>query len=147
MTFLVPAVNSSMTEKDSTATSKPKGKPGPKPKQLQPKTVMALPVGKDNTLVPPEEVFKLASIGCKNIEIAQWFQVSEEAISRHFKTELERGRAQVKISLRRAMLDNACKHMNAVVQIFLAKNMLGMTSEPLASEAHQPLPWSDNKLE
>lgn len=122
-----------------------KGKTGPKPKQLTEKTVLGLPVGRDKKIVPPEEVYKLAAMGCKNIEIADWFGVSEDAISRNFAAELQKGRAAVKISLRRAMLDNACKNMNGVVQIFLAKNMLGMSSEPLDSEANAPLPWSDDE--
>lgn len=121
-----------------------KKKRGPKPKQLTEKTVLGLPVGRGKTIVPPEEVYKLAAIGCKNIEIADWFGVTEDAISRNFAAELEKGRAAVKISLRRAMLDNACKHMNGVVQIFLAKNILGMSSEPMDSEANAPLPWDDS---
>ena len=118
-------------------------KTGPKPKQLTAKTVLGLPVGRDKKIVPPEEVYKLAALGCKNIEIAEWFGVSEDAIARNFAAELQKGKVAVKISLRRAMLDNACKNMNGVVQIFLAKNILGMSSEPVDSEANAPLPWSD----
>lgn len=118
-------------------------KRGPKPKQLTPKTVLGLPVGRDNVIVPPEEVYKLAQIGCKNIEIAEWFGVTEDAISRNFAAELQKGRAQVKISLRRAMLNNA-QNNNAAVQIFLAKNLLGMSDNPINTEANQPLPWSDD---
>lgn len=121
----------------------PKKKTGPKPKQLTPKTVLGLPVGRDKTVVPPEEVYKLAALGCKNIEIAEWFGVTEDAISRNFAAELQKGRAAVKISLRRAMLNNACQNNNAAVQIFLAKNILGMSDSPLDSEANAPLPWND----
>ncbi len=129
------------TDNGNTPTS---GKRGPKPKQLTEKTVLGLPVGRDKKIVPPDEVYKLAALGCKNIEIAEWFGVTEDAISRNFAAELQKGRAAVKISLRRAMLDNACKNMNGVVQIFLAKNILGMSSEPMDSEANAPLPWSDD---
>jgi len=127
-------------ENDTAAA--PRKKTGPKPKQLTPKTVLGLPVGRDKTIVPPEEVYKLAAIGCKNTEIADWFGVTEEAISRNFAAELTKGRANVKISLRRAMLANA-QNMNAAVQIFLAKNLLGMSDAPFNSEANAPLPWSD----
>lgn len=121
-----------------------KGKRGPKPKQLTEKTVLGLPVGRDKKVVPPDEVYKLAALGCKNIEIAEWFGVTEDAISRNFAAELEKGRAAVKISLRRAMLNNACQNNSAAVQIFLAKNMLGMSDSPVDSEANQPLPWQDD---
>lgn len=120
-----------------------KGKRGPKPKQLTEKTVLGLPVGRDKKIVAPEEVYKLAAMGCKNVEIADWFGVSEDAISRNFAAELQKGRVAVRISLRRAMLNNACQNNNAAVQIFLAKNMLGMSDNPLDSEANTPLPWSD----
>ena len=124
-------------------TPKPKKKTGPKPKQLTEKTILGLPVGRDKKIVPPDEVFKLAAIGCKNTEIADWFGVTEDAISRNFAAELEKGRNQVRISLRRAMLTNACQNMNAAVQIFLAKNILAMSDTPLNSESNLPLPWTD----
>jgi hypothetical protein len=120
------------------------GKRGPKPKQLTEKVVLGLPVGRDKKIVPPDEVYKLASLGCKNIEIADWFGVTEDAISRNFAAELIKGRVAVKISLRRAMLNNACQNNSAAVQIFLAKNMLGMSDSPLDSEGNAPLPWDDN---
>jgi hypothetical protein len=41
------------------------------------------------------------------------------------------------------MLNNACRNMNAAVQIFLAKNILGMSDNPYDSESNAPLPWTD----
>ena len=120
------------------------GKRGPKPKQLQEKVVLGLPVGRDKKIVPPDEVYKLAALGCKNTEIADWFGVTEDAISRNFAAELTKARAAVKISLRRAMLNNACQNNNAAVQIFLAKNLLSMSDNPMDNEANAPLPWDDN---
>lgn len=128
---------------ETTETQSPKGKRGPKPKQLTEKVVLGLPVGRDKTVVPPEEVYKLAALGCKTSEIADWFGVTEDAISRNFAGELAKAKAAVKISLRRAMLNNACQNNNAAVQIFLAKNLLNMSDSPLDSEANAPLPWSD----
>jgi hypothetical protein len=122
------------------------GKRGPKPKKLTEKVVLGLPVGRDKTVVPPEEVYKLAAMGCKITEIADWFGVTEEAISRNFAAELTKARAAVKISLRRAMLNNACQNNNAAVQIFLAKNLLGMQDSPIDSDANAPLPWNDNDI-
>jgi hypothetical protein len=118
-------------------------KRGPKPKQLTEKIVLGLPVGRDKKIVPPDEVYKLAALGCKNTEIADWFGVTEDAISRNFAAELIKARAAVKISLRRAMLNNACQNNNAALQIFLAKNFLGMSDSPMDSEANAPLPWND----
>lgn len=124
-------------------TVKPK-KPGPKLPELQEVTIMAKLIGRDKKPVPPVEVQKLAALGCKNRDIANFFGVPEDNIVRHFADELAKGREEMKISLRRAMLDNACRNMNAAVQIFLAKNFLGMSDSPVDSEENQPLPWSDD---
>jgi hypothetical protein len=119
-------------------------KRGPKPKQLTEATYTGLPVGRNNTVVDPNEVRKLAALGCKNKEIANFFGVTEDAIAYNFPAELTKGREEVKISLRRAMLENACVKHSAAVQIFLAKNMLGMSDNPLSSEENTILPWTDN---
>jgi hypothetical protein len=43
------------------------------------------------------------------------------------------------------MLNNAINHNNAALQIFLAKNFLGMSDNPVNTEANTPLPWNDNE--
>ena len=119
-------------------------KTGPRPKELVETTLMGLPVGRDKTVVPPDQVYELAAIGCDDREIARFFGVKEDTLRYNFADELAKGREFVKIRLRRAMFKNACDHMNAAVQIFLAKNILGMTSEPTQSEANEPLPWNES---
>ena len=131
---------------ENTDTPTSTKKTGPKPKQLTEKVVLGLPVGRDKKIVPPDEVYKLAALGCKNTEIADWFGVTEDAISRNFAAELTKAKSAVKISLRRAMLNNACTNNNAAVQIFLAKNILGMSDSPIDSEANAPLPWDDHNI-
>ena len=42
------------------------------------------------------------------------------------------------------MLHNAISNNNAAVQIFLAKNMLGMSDAPTNAEDAVPLPWDEN---
>jgi hypothetical protein len=42
------------------------------------------------------------------------------------------------------MLNNACKNMNAAVQIFLAKNMLGMSDQLINTDSNEPLPWVES---
>jgi hypothetical protein len=53
---------------------------------------------------------------------------------------MEKGREDLKHTLRRAMIKNALSG-NAALQIFLAKNMLGMSDTPNQSEDKKPLPW------
>lgn len=115
----------------------------PSKKQLTEGTVLGYPIGRDKKIVPPDEVQKLAALGCSNRDIANFFGIEESNVSRHFAAFLTKGREELKITLRRAMLDNACRNMNAAVQIFLAKNILGMSDTPVNSDEKQPLPWSD----
>lgn len=105
------------------------------------KIVTGLVVGRDKKVIPPDEVYKLAAIGCKDEEIADWFGVKRDTLKRNFTSELIKGKEAVKQTLRRAMLDNAINKNNAAVQIFLAKNLLGMSDNGLTSDANEPLPW------
>ena len=116
-------------------------KPGPKAKQLVESTYMGIPVGRDKKVIDPEEVEKLAALGCRDKEIANFFGIKEDTLRYNFDDQLTVGRENLKITLRRAMLDNACRGMNAAVQIFLAKNILGMSDQPYDTESNKPLPW------
>ena len=120
-------------------------KTGPKPKQLTEKTILGLPVGRgDNqNIVPPEDVYKLASIGCTDNEIAAFYDIKPDTLRRNFAAEIAKGREWTKIRLRKAMFTNACENMHASVQIFLAKNVLGMSDSPIDSEANTALPWNE----
>jgi len=109
------------------------------------KTVEGKLVGRNNVVIPPEEVEDLASIGCTNRDIANWYGVDDSSISYNFKHELAKGRENLKISLRRAMLKNACVNLNAAVQIFLAKNMLGMSDNGMTTDNSKVLPFTDDE--
>jgi hypothetical protein len=103
-------------------------------------------VGRDKKVIPPNEVYKLAALGCKDTEICDWFGIDGNTLRYNFSVELLKGRESLKHSLRRAMLHNAISNNNAAVQIFLAKNLLGMSDNPLDSEANAPLPWNDSNI-
>ena len=118
-------------------------KPPGRPKQLVEGTIEGYPIGRDKKIVPPDEVQKLAALGCSNRDIANFFGIEESNVSRHFAAFITKGREEVKIALRRAMLDNACRNHSAAVQIFLAKNLLGMSDVPVNTEDKKPLPWND----
>lgn len=122
-------------------------KTGPKPKQIVEGTIHGKAVGREKTVVPPDQVYELAAIGCDDREIARFFGVKEDTLRYNFADELTKGREYVKIRLRRAMMKNATQHMNAAVQIFLAKNILGMTDQAVNSSANAPLPWQGDTNE
>ena len=109
------------------------------------KIVKGLVVGRDQVVVPPEEVEDLAAIGCTNRDIANWYGINEDTLVYSFKHNLVKGRENLKISLRRAMLKNACVNLNAAVQIFLAKNMLGMSDNGMTTDNSKVLPFTDDE--
>src|SRR6056300_861254 len=123
------------------------GKRGPKPKKLVETTIQGIEIGRgeNKTVVPPDQVYELAAIGCTNAEIANFYGVKTDTLARNFASELTKGREFVKIRLRRAMFKNACDHMSAAVQIFLSKNILGMADSPLDAEVNKPLPWNNEE--
>lgn len=133
---------------DNSNSNRPEGwgKRGPAPKQLKPKEILGIEIGRGDTrnIVPPEQVYELAALGCHNREIANFFGVKEDAIARNFAREIQKGKEELKITLRRAMLKNATHNMSAAVQIFLSKNILGMSDSPLSSESNAPLPWNES---
>lgn len=109
------------------------------------KLVTGFIVGRDKIIVPPEEVEDLASLGCTDRDIANWFGIKEDTLRYNFAEYLLKGREAVKINLRRAMLKNACVNLNAAVQIFLAKNILGMSDQGMSSDEFKVLPFTDEE--
>jgi hypothetical protein len=99
-------------------------------------------VGRDKKVIPAQDVEKLASIGCKNHEICDWFGLDENTLTYNFSVELTRGRASLKQSLRRAQLRLALSG-NATMLIWLGKQMLGQQENPVNTEESAPLPWAE----
>lgn len=122
-------------------------KRGPKPKQLKPGEIWGLEIGRGETrnIVPPEQVYELATLGLNSKEIAVFYGVTDHSIRRNFAAELAKGEVNQKIKLRRAMFKNATEHMNAAVQIFLSKAILGMSET--GSSANTVLPWNETETE
>lgn len=120
-------------------------KTGNKPKQLVAVEVWGYEVGRGRRkrVVVPKDVYELAVIGCNDREIARWFDLDENTLRYNFSDIIEKGREDLKHTLRRAMIKNALSG-NAALQIFLAKNMLGMSDTPTASDDRKPLPWTDD---
>jgi hypothetical protein len=123
----------------------PKGQRGPKPKQLKPVDLMGLEIGRGNTksVVPPEQVEELTTLGLTSREIAKFYGVTDDSIRRNFAAEIAKGSVMQKIKLRRAMFKNATEHMNAAVQIFLAKAILGLNET--GSSTNTVLPWVESE--
>jgi hypothetical protein len=121
-------------------------KTGNKPKQLVAVEVYGYQVGRgrNKRVVVPKDVYELAVIGCNDREIARWFDMNEDTLRYNFADIIQKGREDLKHSLRRAMLKNALGG-NAALQIFLAKNLLGMSDTPNNTDDKAPLPWTDTE--
>lgn len=121
-------------------------KPGPQPKQLKAIEVWGYEVGRGNRkrIVNPDDVYKLAALGCADSEIAVWFDIDSNTLRYNFSDVMAKGRQDLKTMLRGAMLKNAMNG-NAALQIFLAKNWLGMSDNPTNTEDKRPLPWTDEE--
>lgn len=118
-----------------------------KPRQ-QPKwgtvTREGLIVGRGATkkVVPPDEVYYLASLGCTYKELGEWFGVPEDTMRYNFKPYVEKAREETKQRLRQAQIKLALTG-NAVMLIWLGKNMLGQSDTPTFGDTDKILPWSD----
>ena len=88
-----------------------------------------------------QEVEKLASYGCSNIEIAEFYGCDESLIRKSFSEYLTKGRAKGKIRLRQLQWKSAEKG-NVSMQIFLGKNILGQKDKLEEAELEEPLQWS-----
>jgi hypothetical protein len=120
----------------------------PTSKRKQRKTaimeVEGVVVGRDKKIVPPKDVERLAQMGCKDSEIAEWFGIDENTLRYNFSVELLKGKLQLSQSLRQAQIRLAMSG-NATMLIWLGKNILGQSDNPVDSEANTPLPWSDDE--
>jgi hypothetical protein len=119
-------------------------KTGNKPKKLKALEVMGYEVGRGlrKRIVNPDDVYKLAQIGSTDREIARWFDIDENTLRYNFSDVLEKGRTELKQSLRMAQLKLALSG-NAVMLIWLGKNILGQSDNAAASEENKPLPWTE----
>lgn len=75
-----------------------------------------------------EEVYKLASLGLTQIEIADVLGASNSTICRRFAKEWTKGHATLKRSLRRKQTEVALSG-NVTMLIWLGKNMLGQADK------------------
>ena len=91
--------------------------------------------------IKENEVKKLASYGCSNVEIADFYGCDESLIRKSFSESLLIGSAKGKIRLRQLQWKSAEKG-NVTMQIFLGKNILGKQDKIETSELDEPLVWS-----
>jgi len=119
------------------------GKTGPtgEPKWAE-KVVKGIVVGRNKIIVPPEEVMHLASLGCSDREIADYFDVHENTLRYNFKEFLTKGRHQLRTTLRQTQLRVAFDG-NPTMLIWLGRNILSQNENGQSNSDNRPLPWTD----
>lgn len=100
--------------------------------------------GENRQIIPLEEVLKLARLNCSYLDMARFFGVKESTFKDHFHFEVEKAREQTKHRLLEAMLTNAIDKLNPTMQIWLSKNWLNMTDQPVNASDTEPLPWNQS---
>lgn len=78
--------------------------------------------------IDPKLVQDLAAIGCKTTEIASIVGVSVDTLDRRFAEEMEKGRSNLRATLRRWQIESA-KKGNVAMLIWLGKQLLGQTEK------------------
>ena len=100
--------------------------------------------GRKKIQIDRDVLSKLASLQCTLREMSYVMGVSIDTLKRNYMDTIELGQAEGKIRLRRSMFRNACEKDNAALQIFLAKNLLGMSDSPVDTDDTNILPWESN---
>ena len=81
------------------------------------------------------EALKLSTLGINEEDIAWYFGVHPNSLTNwkkrypEFLWAIKKGTANKKVSLMKAMYKNATENYNASIQIFLAKNWMGMSDK------------------
>jgi AraC-like DNA-binding protein len=107
------------------------------------KTVRGVVVGRgeNKTIIPVEEVRKLAALHCSYEQMATYFGCSANTFRDHFRGEVERAREKLKHRLLEAMIENAVTRMHPTMQIWLSRNWLGMDDNREQAQGESVLPW------
>ena len=102
--------------------------------------------GRPRIEIDTELLYKLAQIHCTMKEMVDILGVSEDTLKRRFAGIIDKGKAEGKMRLRRKQIEVAMKG-NAVMLIWLGKQILSQSDTPITEEDKNVLPWSDDAAE
>ena len=100
-------------------------------------------VGRPKLDIDAEQVKRLARLHCTMQEMADFFGCHRDTLHNNFSAEIDKGRSEGNISLRRKQWQMAVEKGNVVMLIWLGKQMLGQRNETLESDSNAPLPIYD----
>ena len=110
------------------------------------KTVKGIIIGRgeNKRVISIDEVKKLASLHLTYKDMADFFQVRETTFRDNFRSVVEQSRQTTKQRLMEAMLESAIVKQNPTILVWVSKNLLNWTDQPLNTDSTQVLPWNDN---
>ena len=97
-------------------------------------------LGRPHKAIDEKILANLSQIGCTQEEIGSIVGISARTLKRNFAEIITQYKEQGKASLRKKMYDKAVKKDNTMMQIFLSKNMLGMSDKVQQTNVTEPLP-------
>ena len=83
--------------------------------------------------IETSKIEQLASYGCTNREISAFFDCSQTTLTRNYGDFLTKGREKGKIRLRQMQWKSA-ENGNVTMQIWLGKQVLGQSEQPMVME-------------
>lgn len=111
------------------------------------KTVIGRVIGRAKTVIPEDQVAELARLHSTNKEMADFFDVPLQTFVDNFRDIITKNRLVTKQRLRKAQLDLALKKHDRVMLIFLGKQMLGQSDNPISDDSTEILPWNETDIE
>jgi len=110
------------------------------------KTVVGRVIGRSKTVIPEEQVSELAKLHCTNQEMADFFDVPLQTFVDNFRDIITKGRLETKQRLRAAQLKLALNGDRTML-IWLGRNILSQSDNPINKDSTQVLPWLDEATE
>ena len=103
--------------------------------------------GRPKLAIDLEAIYKLASVGCTIRECSYVLDIHEDTLKRRedAKEAYDRGVENAKVRLRKAMFANAIDRLHPTMQIWLSKQILGMSENGgIGNDDNKILPWSED---
>jgi len=110
------------------------------------KTVRGRVIGRAKTVIPEEQVLELSKLHCTSKEMAEFFSVPLSTFTDNFRDIITKGRLETKQRLRAAQLKLALNGDRTML-IWLGKNILQQSENPINTDSNQVLPWNDAETE
>jgi len=108
------------------------------------KTVKGIIIGQgeNKRVINIDEVKKLAALHLTYKDMAEFFGCKENTFRDNFRSVVEQSRQTTKQRLMEAMLESAIVKQNPTILVWVSKNLLNWTDNPINTDNNTVLPWN-----